>query len=135
MNLKSYAQVIHYKRPEVKPGACRPGHEDKEEGVQTGMKATQTHRNFKVHIQTLRSIHKQLHMMEEVQDSSGSKTHQEDEKHQWAGLDVHCPVAVWSVELTDDSCVAYNCDHQRHQKAEDGQKQVVVEQEEVRVVV
>lgn len=119
----------------MKPGARRPGHEEEEEGVQAGVKATQTHRHYKVHIQTLCSIRKQLHVMEEVQGSSGSKTHYKDDKHQRAGLDVHCPVVVRSVELAHDSGVAYSRDHQWHQKAEDGEKQVVVEQEDVRVVV
>ena len=58
--------------------------------------------------------------MEEVQESSGGKTHQEDDKHQWAGLDVHRPVEVWLVELTDDPGIAYNRDHQWHQEAKDG---------------
>lgn len=95
------------------------------------MEAAQTHRHFKMDVQTLRPVHKQLRIMEEVQDSSGSETQQEDHKHQRAGLDVHGPVVVRSVELTHDATVAHNRNHQRHQEAEDGQKQVVVEQEDV----
>lgn len=46
------------------------------------MEAAQTHRHFKGHIQTLCSIRKQLHIMEEVQDSGRSETQKEDDKHQ-----------------------------------------------------
>lgn len=80
--LDRYAQGLAFKGPEVKAGACRLGHEEKEEGVQTGMEAAQTHRHVKVHVKTLRSVHKQSHIMEEVQDSSGCETRQEDDKHQ-----------------------------------------------------
>lgn len=83
------------------------------------MEAAQTYRHFKVHVQPLSSMYEQLQIMEEVQDSSRSETHQEDDKHQWAGLDVHLPVEVWLVELTDDSDEAQNRDHQRQQEAED----------------
>lgn len=70
-------------------------------------------------------------MVGEVQDSGGSEAHQEDDKHQRAGLDVNGPVVVWLVQLTDDPRVAHNRDQQGHQEAEDGQKQVGVKQEDV----
>lgn len=112
----------------AKSGTCRLGHDDKEKGVQTGMEAAQTHGHIKVHIQTLCSICKQLHVMEEVQDSSRGETHEEDEGHQRAGLDVHRPVELGFVELPDNPDVAHNRYPQRHKEAEDGQEQVVVEQ-------
>lgn len=57
--------------------------------------------------------------MDEVQQSRGSETRQEDDTHQWAGHDVHRPVVVWLVQLMDDSNVAHDHDHQRHQEAEE----------------
>lgn len=56
--------------------------------------------------------------MDEVQQSGGSETHQEDDEHQRAGLDVHRPVVVWLLQLMDDSDVTPDRDHQRHQEAE-----------------
>lgn len=133
--LKRYAEGFAFEGPEVKPGACRLGHDEEEEGVQTGVDAAQTHRHFKVHVQSLRPVHGQLQVMEEVQDSGGSETQQEDDEHQRAGLDVHRPVQVRSVELADNSDVARDRERQRRHQAEDGQEQVVIEQEGVGVVV
>lgn len=73
--------------------------------------------------------------MEDVQDSSRGKTQNEDDKHQRAGLDVHHPVELWLVELKYNSDIAHNRDPQRHQEAEDGQEQVVVEQENIGAIV
>lgn len=55
-----------YERCEVQPGASRLGHEEKEEGVQTSMKAAQTHGCFKVHVEAVCSIPEQLHVVGEV---------------------------------------------------------------------
>lgn len=133
--LKRHAQGFSFEGPEVELGACRLGHEEEEEGVQAGVQAAQTHRHFKGHVQTLRVVHEQLHVMEEVQDSGWSETHQEDDEDQRAGLDVRGPVVVRSVQLAHDAAVAHGRDHQGEQEAEGGQEQVVVEQEHVGVVV
>lgn len=117
--LDRYALSFDFKGLEVIPRTCRFGHEKKEKGVQSGVEAAQAHRHVKVHIETLSSVHKQLHIVEEVQESGGCETHQEDDKHQRAGLDVHRPVMVGSVELTDDSGIAQNRDHQRQQEAKE----------------
>lgn len=92
------------------------------------MQAAQTHGHVKVHIQTITSTHNQLDVMEEVQQSSGEKTHQEDGQHQRAGLDVQPPVVGGLFQLTDDPGVAHQRDPQWHQEAEDAQEDVVVEQ-------
>lgn len=118
--LKRHAEGLCFEGPEVKSGACRLGHEEKEEGVQAGVQAAQTRRHFKVHVQTLPSIHEQLHLMEEVQQRSRSEAQQEDGEHQRAGLDVRRPVVVRVVQLADDSGVAHDGDEQRQQEAEDG---------------
>lgn len=73
--------------------------------------------------------------MEKMQDSSRGKTHQEDDKHQWAGLHVQPPVTVCLVQLPHDLDVAHDADHQWQKEAEDGEKQVVVEQEGVGVII
>lgn len=52
------------------------------------MEAAQTHRQIKVQIQVLCSVYKQLHVMQEVQNSSGGEAHQKDDKHQRAAHDV-----------------------------------------------
>lgn len=80
--LERYAQCLALKNHKVKPGACILGHEKEEEGIQAGMDTAQTHCHIKVGVQTFCSVHKQLHIMEKVQDSGGHKTHQEDGKHQ-----------------------------------------------------
>lgn len=64
--LERYAQRLAFERHEVKPGACRFGHEKKKERIQTGMDTAQTHCHIKVHIQGFRSIHKQLDIMDKV---------------------------------------------------------------------
>lgn len=92
--LDRYAKGVALESHEVKFGACRRGHEQKEEGVQAGMEAAQTHRRVEVRIQTFCPIYRLLHKMEKMQDSSRDKTHQEDGEHQRAGLDVHRPVAM-----------------------------------------
>lgn len=92
LNRKTHAHFDE--SPEVQPGACRLGHEEKEEGVQTSMEAAQTHGCFKVHVEAVCSAQEQLHVVGEDEDSSGSEAHQEDDKHQRAGLDVYGPVVV-----------------------------------------
>lgn len=94
------------------------------------MEAAQTHCYVKVYIQFLSA---KLHIVEEVEDSCGGEAQQEDDKDQRAGLDVHHPVEVGSVELADDPDVAEDGDQQWQQEAEDGEDQVVVEQERVGV--
>lgn len=73
--LNRNAHAHFYERFEVQRGACRLGHEEKEEGVQTSMKAAQTHGCFEVHVEAVCSIQEQLHVVEEVQDSGGSEAH------------------------------------------------------------
>lgn len=90
--LDRYAKSVTLESHEAKFGACRLGHEHKEEGVQAGVEAAQTHRHVEVHVQTFCPICGLLHKMEKMQDSSWEKTHQEDGEHQRAGLDVHRPV-------------------------------------------
>lgn len=90
--LDRYAKSVALESHEAKFGACRLGHEHKEEGVQAGVEAAQTHRHVEVHVQTFCPICGLLHKMEKMQDSSREKTHQEDGEHQRAGLDVHRPV-------------------------------------------
>lgn len=58
--------------------------------------------------------------MEEVQDSGGGETQKEDGKHQRAGLDVHGPVEVRSLQLADDPGEANNGDHEGSKEAEEG---------------
>lgn len=70
-------------------------------------------------------------MVGELQHSGRSEAHQEDDKYQRAGLDVYGPVVVRPVQLANDPGVAHNRDHQGQQEAEDGEKQVGVEQEKV----
>lgn len=81
-----------------------------------------------MHVEAVCSTQEQLRVVEEVQDSSRSEAHQEDDEHQRAGLDVHGPVVVGLVQLAHDAQVAHNGDQQGQQEAEDGQKQVGVEQ-------
>lgn len=91
---KREAQVLYHVGPEAEARARGPGHEDEEEGVQTGMKAAQTHRRLKVGVQTLPSAREHLHVMEEVQEPGGQEAHEEEDEDQRAGLDVHGPVVV-----------------------------------------
>lgn len=133
--LERYAQCLALENHEVKPGACGLGQEKEEEGIQTGMDTAQTHCHVKVGVQAIASVHKQLHIMEKVQDSSRDEAHQEDGKHQRAGLDVHCPVDVRSRELVDYLDKAHDCSHKRHNETNHGKNQVVVDQKGMRAVV
>lgn len=133
--LNGDAQISNGERFEAKPGACRLGHEEEQEGVQAGVQATQTHCHFEIHVRAICAVHEELHVMESVQDPGRGEAHEEDDEHQRARLDVHVPVVVGSVQRAHDADVAHSRDHERHQEAEGGQEDVVVEQEEVRVVV
>lgn len=99
------------------------------------MDAAQTLCSFEIDVQSFCSTGKELHVVEEVQDSGGGEAQQKDGEHQRAGSDIHHPVMVRLLQLGDDADEAEDRDPERNQEAEDGEEEVVVEQEDMGVEV